>query len=79
MFEIYGSKLTGPFEKIFDQFGPSGQQTKRPVDPWLETVFISGHFELLVTDFNIAAGSNILNNSLNCHQNQYRPDGSTEK
>ena len=78
MLVIHGSKLTGLFEKTSDQIR-AGQQTKWLVDPWLETVFISGHFELLVTDFNIAAGSNILNNSLNCHQNQYRPDGSTEK
>ena len=47
MLEIHGSKLTGSYEKIFDQFGPSDRQTKWPEDPWLETVFISGHFELL--------------------------------
>ena len=56
MLVIHGSKLTGLFEKTSDQIR-AGQQTKWLVDPWLETVFISGHFELLVTDLPLSSKS----------------------
>ena len=49
---IYGPKRIAPgpnkFEKISDEFEPSSSQTEWPIDPWLETVFISANFELLV-------------------------------